>query len=674
MAFRQSIIRGVLGVGVITLAACSGGSEPTPPDGPGPAASVSVAVVTSTMVAGATQQLSAKLYDKDGKLVTTGSVTWSATPASVATISASGLLTAVGPGTATVTASSGSISKSLEIIVEADPCTTPITLRVGEVRSFTGGATVSCISLSPSTGASDYVVIGSNTRPAQDDLLTYTIGTSTTSASVAGRVAQASTASSLAASGPTQALAEAREDAQVDALHERLRTYERTALSPIVHSVALQHAQETFARLAPTALSAVAAIGDTLAIRVPNLNTGKDICKDNIPVKAVVRAVSARATIIEDVNAPAGGFTTADYNAIASEFDNLIFPTDTSWFGAPTDINADGRISILLTPEVNKLTPAGSSGFTAGFFFGSDLIKKSEYPTTNDCRNQTNEQEIFYVLAPDPAGQFNNVRTTVTVRQGTRGVIAHEFQHMINQGVRQYNPAVQALETFWLNEAMSHLAEEVVGRAQRGFGDFQRLTYNDVNPSPSAANDYNAFFRQNLTRLQRWMARPDTSAPISAKNKDQLAPRGASWALLRYSIDQFSNGAARAFTKALAAGPQTDIANLLARAPGTQFDQIITGWLVANYADGLPIGGLATRYGYLSWNIRDALSNVSAGTFPLLVNQFPGPYATQTLSSSGNYFELSRSNSSSTIQVKMTNGSGSALSSDYATLTILRRQ
>lgn len=670
MAVRQWII-----LGAIALGACGGGSEVTPPTTPGPVASVSVAAVTSTMVAGATQQLTAKLYDKKGNLVTTSSVTWSATPATVATISSSGLLTAVGPGTASVTATSGSLSKSIEIVVEADPCTTPIAMSVGQVRSFTGGATVSCVTLAPTTGASDYIVIGSNTRPAQDDLLSYTIGTTTTaSASIASPIAQASVAPSVASGGPTQALLEAREGAAVDALHERLREYERATLNPVVRSVALQRAQETLARLTPTTFSAVASIGDTLAIRVPNLNTGKDICKDNIPVKGVVRAVSARATIIEDVNAPAGGFTTADYNAIAAEFDNLIFPTDTSWFGAPTDINNDGRISVLLTPEVNKLTPAGSTGFTAGFFFGSDLIKKSEYPATNDCRNQTNEQEIFYVLAPDPTGQFNNVRSTLTVRQGTRGVIAHEFQHMINQGVRQYNPAVQALETFWLNEAMSHLAEEIVGRAQRGFGDFQRLTYSDVNPTPSAANDYNAFFRQNLTRFQRWMARPDTSAPISARNKDQLAPRGASWAFLRYAVDQFSNGAARAFTKALAAGPQTDVANLLARAPGTQFDQMITGWLVANYADGLSIGGLPSRYGYLSWNIRDAMSNVNQGTFPLLINQFPGPYATQALSSSGNYFEISRSNSSSTVQVKMAASGGAALTSDYATLTILRKQ
>jgi hypothetical protein len=62
------------------------------------------------------------------------------------------------------------------------------------------------------------------------------------------------------------------------------------------------------------------------------------------------------------------------------------------------------------------------------------------------------------------------------VRQNTRGTIAHELQHMINQGRRLLNPAVDSSETIWLNEALSHFAEEIVGRAKRGYSDFQRLS------------------------------------------------------------------------------------------------------------------------------------------------------------------------------------------------------
>jgi Bacterial Ig-like domain (group 2) len=661
----------------MALAACSGGDDPVDPGTPGAATTVNISVVTTTMVAGATQQLSAKLYDKNGRLVTSTSVSWSVLPQTVATISSTGLLTAVAPGSATVTASAGSITSTVEVIVTPDLCTTPVSLAVGEVKVVTGGAAVSCITLAATTGTSDFLIVGANTRPVQDDLLQYTLATAAagTSALVAP-VASALNAPEVQAQLDPRLLVQAQEAARVDGLHERLRSFERARLTDVVRQSARQRADVTLSRTAPSfaVAAAIAAVGDTVTIRVPNLAEGKDICRDFITVKGVVRAQSTRAVIVEDIASPSGGFTTTDYNQIASEFDTVIFPADTSWFGAPTDINNDGRITILYTPEVNKLTPSGSSGFTAGFFFGSDLIKKSEYPNTNDCRNQTNEQEIFYLLSPDPTGRFNNVRTTVTVRQGTRGVIAHEFQHMINQGVRQFNPAVQALETFWLNEALSHLAEEVTGRRLLSFGDFQRLRYSDVNPTPATPDNYNAWFRQNLSRLQRWMVRPDTSAAVSAQNRIQLAPRGASWALLRYTIDHYSSGSARAFTKALAAGPQTDVANLMARARGAQFEQIIAGWLIANYADGLGINGLAPRYGYLSWNMRDAMSGSNNGTFPLLVNALPGTVSTRALSSSGNYFRLQRTGASPAIQIRMQAPTGGSIASDYATVAILRAQ
>ena len=622
--------------------------------------------VSSSMVAGGSQQLQAAVTDATGKLIRTATVTWSVTPNTVATVSATGVLTAVATGTVKVTAKSGSSTTTVDIDVISNPCTTPVTLAVGEVRAFTGAATVACVTLAATSGASDFLVIGSNVRPTQDDLLTYTMSTGGTTAAISP-----STALQHADLGT---ILEAREGARVEAVHERLRAAERRLVSPMMRSVAVRNAAQRGSELQPSRsiAAAVQAVGDTVTIRVPNLQSGKDICRDAVVVRGVVRVVSARSTIVEDISSPAGGFSTTDFAAIAQEFDDVIFPVDTAWFGKPTDINTDGRITILYTPEVNKLAPPNAQGFTAGFFFGNDLLRKTDFPSATDCRTATNEQEIFYLLAPDPAGLFNNVRTTTTVRQSTRGVIAHEFQHMLNQGVRQYNPAVEALEVSWLNEAMSHLAEEAVGRAVRGFGDFQSLSYNDVNPNITSANEYNAFFRQNLLRLRSWMQRPDTAAPVSNKNRDQLAPRGASWSLLRYTIDQYSNGAARAFTRALAAGPQVDVANLIARARVAQYDQIVNGWLVANFADNLNVPGLPARYSYVSWNMRDVMTQANSGSFPLLVTPLVGPVSTQVASSSGNYFRLTRNAASPPIQLRMLAPAGTNLSSEYATLIVAR--
>ena len=168
------------------------------------------------------------------------------------------------------------------------------------------------------------------------------------------------------------------------------------------------------------------------------------------------------------------------------------------------------------------------------------------------------------------------------------------------------------------------------------------------------------------------MQRPDTAAPVSIKNREQLAPRGASWALLRHAIDQYSNGSARAFTRALAAGPQVDVANLLARVKVAQYDQIVSGWLVANFADNVNIAGLPARYSYVSWNMRDVMTQANNGTFPLLVTPLTGPVSTQVASSSGNYFRLSRNAASPAVQLRMLAPTGTNLASDYATLIIAR--
>ena len=61
---------------------------------------------------GATVQLSAQVYDQNGQAMAGASVTWSSGSAGIATVSGTGLVTAVRNGTTTITATSGSASGS----------------------------------------------------------------------------------------------------------------------------------------------------------------------------------------------------------------------------------------------------------------------------------------------------------------------------------------------------------------------------------------------------------------------------------------------------------------------------------------------------------------------------------------------------------------------------------
>ena len=100
----------------IFAAACSGGS--TSPDATGSVASVSLNVTSAQLGVGQTLQLTATPLTSTGT-VTTGSAAWSSNASSVASVSASGLVTGVAAGTATISAAVGGRTGAATVIVSA---------------------------------------------------------------------------------------------------------------------------------------------------------------------------------------------------------------------------------------------------------------------------------------------------------------------------------------------------------------------------------------------------------------------------------------------------------------------------------------------------------------------------------------------------------------------------
>lgn len=101
MPMRQPTLHrpgAVLLAALLTLAACGGPTAPPPPPPP-PPASVTVTPATLNLVVGETGQLTATVSNA------TGGVNWTTNAAQVATVSQTGLVSAVGAGNATITAS-----------------------------------------------------------------------------------------------------------------------------------------------------------------------------------------------------------------------------------------------------------------------------------------------------------------------------------------------------------------------------------------------------------------------------------------------------------------------------------------------------------------------------------------------------------------------------------------
>jgi len=102
------------------LAAC-GSDKSTPVETPPTAAKITVSPPTASIVAGNTQQLTAQVLDANGNPLTNATVTWTSSDSNAVPVSSSGLASAFLPGTATITAASGSVSGDAQMTVTAMP-------------------------------------------------------------------------------------------------------------------------------------------------------------------------------------------------------------------------------------------------------------------------------------------------------------------------------------------------------------------------------------------------------------------------------------------------------------------------------------------------------------------------------------------------------------------------
>jgi hypothetical protein len=337
-----------------------------------------------------------------------------------------------------------------------------------------------------------------------------------------------------------------------------------------------------------------------------------------------VAAVGARSIIVADTANPAGGFSDEQYARFAATFDSLVYPQDVRYFGEPGDVDDNDRSVIFFTRAVNELTPRNSETYIGGFFFGRDLFPVAENRAQQyaGCAG-SNEAELFYMLVPDPNGVVNGNRRALTfVESVTTGVLAHEFQHLINLS-RRIAIDSPTEESVWLNEGLSHVAEEVMFFRASGVDARGNIDAARVRSTERVRNAFNSYQGSNFGRLRAYLLNPEGNSPYAAD--DSIATRGATWQFLRYAVDRTASGGDEtAVFRALVNSRLSGFQNLNAVFGGNALN-LARDWAVAQYTDDANIGpNLRTSYQFASWNYRDiyaALAN-SAG-FPLAVKAVP---------------------------------------------------
>jgi hypothetical protein len=576
---------------------------------------------------GDTVTVASSARDQFGNEVTGTTPTYTSVTGTVATVSSNGLVNAVAQGTSRIVVTFGTRADTVPVTVGAAGSSqcggiTPTAMTVGQVLSVTGRV---CLLSSGTTAEYGLVSFASSTvfstLTAFD---VYGMGMQLPTAPI---MAETTDGLAAAVSGGFD-LSSLGTQPVVDREFERARKeLEIKELTPLVDM-----ARETFgARASDDAsafpktaqLRAVPNVGDVITLNSQALQG----CSNATNVRGVVKAVGTRAIIVADPDNPAGGYADADYQSVAATFDTLVYPLDVANFGAPTDISGYGRVILFFTSAVNRLTPRNAGYVVGGFFFARDLYPKTARNGLPGCTG-SNEAEMFYLLVPDPNGTINdNRRSIADVTRLNLTTVTHEFQHLINSSRRLYvNTGAVANEETWLDEGLSHIAEELLYYRTSGFTSRSNINYSDVSGTTTQTTNFTQLMTQNFGRLYERLRNPEMTSPYATN--DSLSTRGATWSFLRYAAGQQTDATAEAaFFRSLVNSTSVGLNNLTTVMPGGQFQTFLNDWSIASFTDDypqLPQAQLASRYKFPSWNFRSIYPNLRIGsgvlgTYPLTV-------------------------------------------------------
>jgi uncharacterized protein YjdB len=574
---------------------------------------VTISAPGAPVAVGSTVQLSATVLDAGGAALMDRVVTWLSLHPAVGSVDATGRVRGESPGTATIQASAEGKQATVQVTVVAAGV---ISLAVGESRTLTASQAAMIEISGGSTGA-EFVMIpfhGSATATATVPLELNATNVTGVVGPPLPHIGPATLGESSVASGVSL-------DAGAERLHAELRRLERDLFAHRMRSArAVRSLLVSRTAAGAGSRAAVPAVGD-----VVTYNTAVAACAGPSMRTGTVKVVTTHAIIVADNANPAGGFTDAEYAEIGSQFDSFVHPLITQNFGAASDIDSNGGRSVIFyTRAVNELTPAGSTAVLGGFFHARDLYPKlgpDPTSTLDDCPG-SNEGEMFYMLVPDPNGDVNgNVRTKESVWRSTVSVTGHEYQHLINASRRLYVNNAAAYEEVWLNEGLSHIAEELMFYAAAGLAPRQNITQTALQSSQTIRDAANAYQVNNFRRLILYLADPEKYSPYAT---DGLATRGATWQLLRYAADR-STTSHQTIWFNLANSRNAGATNFTA-VFGVEFVSIVRDWATAQYTDDIVTTSAVSQYP--SWHFRSIVPAVINNTNPP-----PYPLKTRSLTS-----------------------------------------
>lgn len=293
-------------------------------------------------------------------------------------------------------------------------------------------------------------------------------------------------------------------------------------------------------------------LGDQRSFFVYNFVTNR---YDVVP--STLRKVGGHCYVyVADFLWAANLITQLQIDKIASDFDNIIYPIETAYFGQENSpgIDNDVRITILVTRIYSSGNPI------IGYFDPTDELPDSQAQTLG---LRSNQREMFYMNGYDyiPANPI------------FMHTLAHEFWHMISYN---QNPN----EETWLEEGMADNAAYIVG------------------------------YKMIQDKLEAFQKKPYIGLLSFDYHNDALAHYGASFLFVRYLFEQYGGSTEiekqnfmRNMTRSGSKGIKTvEFALSAAGYPHIKFKDVFLDWQLTNYIN---------HKGYAKYKYKDFVLDIA---------------------------------------------------------------
>jgi hypothetical protein len=218
-------------------------------------------------------------------------------------------------------------------------------------------------------------------------------------------------------------------------------------------------------------------VGDTKLFWTENFTTSPSHPEQiNATLQYVGSNVEIWAEDTDDITSPRA-------QQLGEEFDGRIWNLVTTYFYTPSDVNGDGKVTILCFDIKDDFETTGT--YYGGYFYSRDLWNVT----------YSNNMEIFYI---DTYPAMHYPESSLVDVSKAYSILAHEFQHMVNYNINKIVEHGDSMPS-WLNEAFSMAAEHMYEGAQSS-----RINY--YNSSSSIRNGHS---------LLKWGDNGDTLANYS---------------------------------------------------------------------------------------------------------------------------------------------------------------